>query len=141
MTEPRANGRARSEANRAALRALFESAAVYADRFPPHVRDALDVADELTPVVTAALEQRHTVVISGNAGDGKSHLGQRALDNLPNRTCIDVTKDTGAFTTPKDAVVFVRDVSALSNDQDLAAVRAAQDAGAALLLTTNEGPL
>lgn len=141
MTEPRADRRARSEVTRAALRALFESGAVYADRFPPHVRDALDVADELTPVVTAALEQHRTVVISGNAGDGKSHLAQRALDNLPNRTCIDVTKDTGAFNAPKDAVVFVRDVSALSNDQTLAAVKTAQDAGAALLMTINEGPL
>jgi hypothetical protein len=142
MADPRSDARSRSEASRAELRALFESGAVYADRFPPHVRDALDVADELTPVVSDALFRRDTVVIAGNAGDGKSHLAQRALDKLSSRTCVDVTRDTAMnFAVPQDAVVFIRDVSGLSDEQSLVAVRQAQDAGAALLITINEGPL
>jgi Parvovirus non-structural protein NS1 len=142
MNESRADARSRSEASRAELRALFESGAVYADRFPPHVRDALDVPDELTPVVSQALARRETVVIAGNAGDGKSHLAQRALDQLPTRTCVDVTRDTGEnFAVQQDAVVFIRDVSALTDSQSLAAVRVAQRARAALLITINEGPL
>ncbi|MEJ7783457.1 MAG: hypothetical protein WKF96_01555 [Solirubrobacteraceae bacterium] len=40
-----------------------------------------------------------------------------------------------------DAVVFVRDVSGLSDDQALSAVEVAQRAGNALLITINEGPL
>src|SRR4051794_8713023 len=101
----------RAEATKKELRALFESGAVYADRFPPHVRDALDVPDDLTTVVQKALLARQTVVIAGNAGDGKSHLAQRALDQMPTRTCIEVTQNTRDFASiPEDAVVFVRDV-------------------------------
>jgi hypothetical protein len=133
---------ARSEATKAELRELFERGAVYADRFPPHVRDALDVPDPLTEVVRDALVARETVVLSGNAGDGKSHLAQRALDGLPTRTCVEVTASTRDFTTiPPEATVFVRDVSALTDDQALAAVEAARAAGCGLLITVNEGPL
>ena len=141
MPEPTADA-SRSEATRKELRSLFESGAVYADRFPPHVRDALDVPDELTEVVCKALVARQAVVISGNAGDGKSHLAQRALDQMPTRTCVEVTKGTKDFAhIPEDAVVFLRDVSALSDRQALDAVAAAQAAGSAVLVTINEGPL
>src|SRR5439155_22197448 len=79
------------EATRTELRDLLERGALYADRFPPSLRDALDVADPLTELVTRALGERKAVVLSGNAGDGKSHLAQRALDALPTRSCIEVT--------------------------------------------------
>jgi hypothetical protein len=79
------------EATRTELRDLLERGALYADRFPPSLRDALDVADPLTDLVTSALGERKSVVLSGNAGDGKSHLAQRALDALPTRSCIEVT--------------------------------------------------
>jgi hypothetical protein len=132
----------RSEATRKELRTLFESGAFYADRFPPNVRDALDVPDELPAVVCEALSAREAVVIAGNAGDGKSHLAQRALDQMPMRTCFEVTKSTTDFSTvPPDGVVFLRDVSALTDEQTLDAVAAAQAAGSAILITINEGPL
>lgn len=98
--------------------------------------------DPLTEVVTAALKDGKAVVLSGNAGDGKSHLAQRALDALPSRSCIDISSSgatPGAIAS--DTVVFVRDVSALSDEQTLAAVEAATSAGAPLLITINEGPL
>lgn len=127
---------------RAALREMLERGALYADRFPPSLRDALDVADPLTELVSAALLERKSVVLSGNAGDGKSHLAQRALDALPSRSCIQVTSDHPAREpVPDDAVVFVRDASALTNAEVLSAVAAAQSGHAPLLITINEGPL
>jgi len=62
------------DATRADLRNLLERGALYADRFPPSLRDALDVPDPLTGLVIQALVERKSVVLSGNAGDGKSHL-------------------------------------------------------------------
>jgi hypothetical protein len=130
------------EATRTELRDLLERGALYADRFPPSLRDALDVPDPLTDLVTLALGERKSVVLSGNAGDGKSHLAQRALDALPSRSCIEVTAGHPALDpVPQDAVVFVRDASALTNAEVLAAVAAAHNAGAPLLITINEGPL
>lgn len=124
------------------LRQLFERGAVYADRFPPHVRAALDVPDPLTEVVAQALRERRSVVISGNAGDGKSHLAQRALDLAPGRSCLEVTSATEVpSSVPAETVVFVRDVSALTNQQVISAVKLARDSNAPALITINEGPL
>src|SRR5581483_603392 len=133
---------ASSKDTRAALREMLERGALYADRFPPSLRDALDVPDPLTEPVAAALMERKSVVLSGNAGDGKSHLAQRALDTLPSRSCIQVTSDHPVTEPiPADAVVFVRDASALTNAEVLSAVTAAHTAQAPLLITINEGPL
>jgi hypothetical protein len=130
------------EATRTELRDMLERGALYADRFPPSLRDALDVADPLTELVTRALGERKAVVLSGNAGDGKSHLAQRALDALPTRSCIEVTAGHPAPTpVPRDTVVFIRDASALTNAEVLTAVVAAVDGQAPLLITINEGPL
>src|SRR5262245_46105159 len=98
------------EATKAGLRSLLERGARYGDRFPTSLRAALDVPDPLTDLVTGALANRKSVVLSGNAGDGKSHLAQRALDSLPSRSCIEVTASHPApEPVPSDAVVFVRD--------------------------------
>src|SRR3954466_843733 len=122
MPEPQTEA-PRSEATKAQLRELFERGAVYADRFPPHVRNALDVPDQLTEVVKAALLAERSVVISGNAGDGKSHLAQRALDEIGSRNCVEVTASSGELhAIPGDAVVFLRDVSALTDAQTVQAV-------------------
>src|SRR5690242_4811972 len=104
------------DTTRAELRDLLERGALYADRFPPSLREALDVSDPLTDTVTTALSRRSSVVLSGNAGDGKSHLAQRALDVLPSRSCIEITAGhPPQKPVPQDAVVFVRDASALTN--------------------------
>lgn len=142
MTELAEETPERAEATARQLRELFERGAVYADRFPPHVRDALDVPDPLTEVVARTLRGRMSVVISGNAGDGKSHLAQRALDLLPARSCIDVTSTSVLPTDVQpESVVFVRDVSALTDEQTIASVQLARRCGAPLLITINEGPL
>lgn len=124
------------------LRRLFESGALWADRWSSDVRAALDVADPLLPVVVGALEQRGSVVICGDPGDGKSHLAQRALDNLASRDCVEITGERPLPTAlGRDSLVFIRDVSALSDEEVLAATRAAHEAEAPLLITINEGPL
>jgi hypothetical protein len=132
----------RVEASPKDVRALFERGDVYADRWSPEVRSALDVADPLTDVVTNALEARQSVVLSGNAGDGKSHLAQRALDRLPARRCLEVTARLPVPSPiPADSLIFIRDASSLSYEEVLTAARSAQAAGAPLLITVNEGPL
>ena len=77
-----------SEVPIGALREIFESGSVYADLWPSEIRAALDVSDPLLPIVVEALQHGTSVVLSGNAGDGKSHLAQRALDSLTPRRCI-----------------------------------------------------
>lgn len=124
------------------LRALFERGAVYADRWGPEVRNALDVQDPLTDVVTAALEAGKSVVLSGNAGDGKSHLAQRALDRLTARRCFEVTAALPIpEPVPVDALIFLRDASSLNDESVLRTVSLAKRAGAPIIVTINEGPL
>ena len=131
-----------ADANKAEIRELFERGDVYADRWGPQLRAALDVSDPLVELVAGALQNGRSVVLSGNAGDGKSHLAQCALDRLPSRTCLEVTADHMLpNSVPAEAIVFVRDVSSLSNAQALQTARDAAAAGSPLLLTINEGPL
>jgi hypothetical protein len=126
----------------ALLSSVFERGVVYADKWAPDVREALDIADPLTEKIVAALQGRQIVLISGNAGDGKSHLAQQALARLPNRTCLEVSNGTriGAE-VPAETVVFVRDASALLDEAIINAVNDARAYGLALLITINEGPL
>ncbi len=133
----------RPEASKIEIRELFERGTVYADRWTSEVRSVLDVPDSpLTDAVTSALNERRSVVIAGNAGDGKSHLAQCALDRLATRTCFEVTFDTPApDPVPRDSIIFIRDASSLSDQTVLATVQASRSAGATLLMTINEGPL
>lgn len=129
-------------ASRSDLRQLFEQGAVYADRWTSEVRTALDVRDPLAEVVASALAARKSVILAGNAGDGKSHLAQVALDRMSTRSCFEVTQQTPApDPVPADALLFIRDASSLSDDAVLSAAAAARAAGAPLLMTINEGPL
>lgn len=128
--------------SKAEIRRLFESGDVYADRWTTEIRAALDVADPLLPAVLAALDAGKSVVLSGNAGDGKSHLAQRALDSRTTRRCVEVTKQHPVpGSVQANSIVFVRDASGLSDSDVLAATKTATDAGAPLLITINEGPL
>jgi hypothetical protein len=129
-------------AGRSEIREIFERGAVYADRWTAEVRATLDVPDELAEVVADALAAKRSVILAGNAGDGKSHLAQCALDRLSPRTCFEVTRDSPAPSpVPKDSVIFIRDASSLTDEEILNTVRQTFDAEATLLLTINEGPL
>ncbi|WP_433267186.1 hypothetical protein ACQPWR_05525 [Micromonospora vinacea] len=132
----------RTDVSRKDLRSIFEGGAVYADRWSPEVRAALDVSDVLADTVMKALQDGKSVVLSGNAGDGKSHLAQRALDQFPSRRCLEITEHHALpDVVPGDALIFIRDASGLSDARVLNTVNRARKAGAPLLVTINEGPL
>ena len=61
---------------------LFEWGAVFADRWPTAVRHRLDVPDPLADPIRAALKSGRSAVLTGSAGDGKSHLAMTVLDDL-----------------------------------------------------------
>ena len=121
---------------------LFERGAVFADRWPTAVRHRLDVPDLLAGQVRGALRAGRHVVITGAAGDGKSHLAMTVLDDLAPVSVHEVIREqplpTGLL---PGTVVFLRDVSALTDWDVLTAIRQAIDHGLNLLLTINEGPL
>lgn len=124
------------------LSSVFERGVVYADKWSPHVREALDIEDPLTDKIVKALQDRAVVIICGNAGDGKSHLAQQALARLPNRTCQEVTGSSQVGSdTPPETVIFIRDASALLDNVIINSVQTAQAQGLPLLITINEGPL
>jgi hypothetical protein len=121
---------------------LFERGAVFADKWPTAVRHKLDVPDPLTHPVREALKTGRHVVITGAAGDGKSHLAMTVLDDLAPIAMHEVVRAQSLPTNlPAGTVVFLRDVSALTDDDVLAAIARATEDHLALLLTINEGPL
>lgn len=121
---------------------VFEQGVVYADKWSPETRAALDIPDPLTDVVSRHLAAGVSVIITGNAGDGKSHLAHQALAPLmPSITCHQVTEDSDLGGLPGGSVVFVRDASALSDEAILRAVRQCEEFRLPLLITINEGPL
>jgi hypothetical protein len=137
-----AGGTLADQAGRSEIRQIFERGEVFADRWPAEVRAALDVPDELAAVIAEALSSKQSVILAGNAGDGKSHLAQCALDRLSPRSCFEVTRESPAPSlVPKDSVIFIRDASGLSDEEILDTVARTFEADATLLLTINEGPL
>lgn len=124
------------------LSEIFEQGIVYADKWAPDVRLALDVPDPLTDIIANGLRSGRRVVISGNAGDGKSHLAQQALGLLPSRSCLEITVDTD-ITPDRVAgqVIFVRDASALPDSILHKVVDLATQYDLPMLMTINEGPI
>ena len=121
---------------------LFERGAVFADRWPAKVRLALDVPDPLTDHIRAALKEGRHVVITGAAGDGKSHLAMTVLDDLAPVTVHELVRGQPLPDgIPPNTVVFLRDVSALTDSEVLEAVHHARERSLTLLVTVNEGPL
>ena len=121
---------------------LFERGAVFADRWPTAVRHRLDVPDPLAGSVRAALKAGRHVVITGAAGDGKSHLAMTVLDDLAPLSVHEVVRGQSLPDgLPERTVVFFRDVSALTDADVLTSIRQAIEHKLTLLLTVNEGPL
>lgn len=125
----------------AELADLFERGAVFADRWPTAVRVSLDVADPLAGAVREALHAGSHVVVAGAAGDGKSHLAMTVLDDLGANYHEVLRGPEIPDGLPAGTVVFLRDVSALTDEDVLLAVRHASARSLTLFLTINEGPL
>ena len=123
-------------------RSLLERGAVFADTWPEPVRDLLNIEDPLVGEVVAALEERRSVILAGNAGDGKTHLAQQALGRLEDLDVVAVRRGEPAVVTDADrSIVFIKDASGLTNEAILEAVQTARRTGAPFLITINEGPL
>lgn len=121
---------------------LFEKGAVFADRWPAAVRHRLDVPDPLAGTIRAALKAGQHVVITGAAGDGKSHLAMTVLDDFAPVLVHEVVRGQSLPDgLPEGTVVFFRDVSAMTDADVLASVQHAVEHSLTLLLTVNEGPL
>src|SRR5437879_1364402 len=123
------------------LAEVFTQAAVYADRLDLPTRAALHIDDLLVEEVAQALAAGRWVVLCGNAGDGKSHLAQMALDRLRSRAVVEVARGVPAAPLGPGDVVFVRDASGVSGSELLRTAKRAQAANATLLVTANHGPL
>lgn len=123
------------------LRELLEGGEVYADRISAEARRALHVPDPLEAPVAQALSSGRSVLLTGNAGDGKSHLAQTVLAGCDRPVVALTQQRPQAHALTAADVLFIRDASALTDEEVSAGVAAAQAVGASLLVTVNEGPL
>src|SRR4051794_1384397 len=93
---------------------IFRRGDVFADKWPPSVRQALHVDDPLVARVVGALSARRSVVIAGNAGDGKSHLALMTLQRLNGRLpVIPARRGDTAPLLDAGSVLYIRDASQL----------------------------
>ena len=123
------------------LRAALVAGDVYADALDFETRAALHVGDPLVSVVADALAAGRSVVLAGNAGDGKSHLAQMALGRLSSRAVVLWSADHRPEATADGAVTFLRDASEVDADNVLLAIDHARRANGPVLATVNAGPL
>ncbi|MDQ0940734.1 hypothetical protein [Streptomyces sp. V1I1] len=122
------------------LAMLFRRGEVYADSWPVDVRRQLNVEDPLVELVTQGLDDGQHVVITGNAGDGKSHLLSMALDASRPRRSIEAEDRSPDALTSGDRL-FIRDAATLDDAAILAWTEAATAKDCQLVITLNEGPL
>ncbi|MEO3747134.1 hypothetical protein [Plantactinospora sp. B5E13] len=123
-----------------ALTALFRRGEIYADSWPDEVRRRLNVEDPLADLLTTALDSSRHVVLTGNAGDGKSHLAVTAMAAAKRKNTLEPESAVVPRVRAGDRV-FIRDAAAVSDEAILTWTSAALSAGAQLVITLNEGPL
>lgn len=122
------------------LTALFRRGEIYADSWPDDVRRRLNVEDPLADLLAAALDSGRHVVLTGNAGDGKSHLAVTAMAAARRKNTLEPDSVEPARVRTGERV-FIRDAAAVSDEAILAWTSAALSASAQLVITLNEGPL
>ena len=106
------------------LCSLYYGEGSNADLTSREARERVHVATDLDELVTELLAAGRDVVLTGNPGDGKSHLARRL-------------QDRGALAGAE----LVSDLSERDTGQVVDAWRAAHAAGRRVLLCGNEGPL
>ncbi len=75
---------------------LYNSESCYADRLTPEQLDAIHIRTPLEDFVLSALRERKDVVLTGNPGDGKTHLLmrlQKTLDAMKVDVHLDATAE------------------------------------------------
>lgn len=106
------------------LLSLYYGSGTNADLTTQEARDLLHVRTSLDERITATLREGVSVILTGNPGDGKSHLARRLLER-------------GEL----EGASVLLDVSALSAEAALAAWSGHRRAGRRFLFCANEGPL
>jgi hypothetical protein len=124
------------------LRTVFRQGDVYADRWSENVRDLLHIVEPVESDIKTALEAGRSVVISGNAGDGKSHLALRVLKECDSGRVKpwEDPSDTPPNVNAGD-LLFVPDASRFEFDELAKVVESVIEAQGQMLITVNEGPL
>lgn len=106
------------------LCSLYLGEGTNADLTSPEARDRVHVATELDELVAALLESGRDVVLTGNPGDGKSHLARRL-------------QDRGALGRAE----LISDLSERDTREVVKTWRTLRASGRRVLLCGNEGPL
>ena len=123
---------------------VFLRGDVYADRWSEAVRRELHIQDPLEDPIVEALKQGVSVVICGNAGDGKSHLALAVKERALGGSSRDVFCWRPGEKRPqvtKGSLLYVPDASQFGFDEIIKAADECHEAEASLLVTINEGPL
>jgi len=106
------------------LRSLYLGEGTNADLTSAQARRRLHVATDLDKLIPLKVEQGMTVVVTGNPGDGKSHL-------------VRLLMDMGRLSRAE----VLSDLSAVPEREAVAFWRLARAKGHPLVLCANEGPL
>jgi len=90
-----------------AVRALYRASAAVADHHDQAMIDSLHVSTALDEYLVAEAEARHVVFVTGNPGDGKTHLIRKMQSRFPDgvQVCLDANE------RPDDALVAMVDAA------------------------------
>lgn len=64
------------------LQKLYRDTSAYSDRLQPHQREAIHIKTRLEDFVRDRLQAGYSVILTGNAGDGKTHILSRLVDTV-----------------------------------------------------------
>jgi hypothetical protein len=103
---------------------LYRSSNSYADRLSAEELEWVDVDLGLNDHIRELVGARHQIIITGNPGDGKTHLIERLRPDLE-----------------KAGALVLTDANVLSDEEILAKWRDCNDRGQAMVLAINEWPL
>lgn len=124
-TEPPAqDGREQGWEDQTFVERLYRSTNSYADRLNAQELEAINVDLGVEGYLLSEVEQDRQVVVTGNPGDGKTHLIERLRAQLENR-----------------GTVVITDANALSDEEILSAWRSCRQERKPLVLAINEWPL
>ncbi|MFF4876334.1 hypothetical protein [Micromonospora sp. NPDC000668] len=103
---------------------LYRSSNSYADRLTSEELEWVDVDLGLNDKMLGLAEDGHQIIVTGNPGDGKTHLIERLRPALE-----------------KAGALVLTDANELSDDEILSQWRDCDDGGRAMVLAINEWPL
>jgi len=106
------------------LQKLYRDTSAYSDRLQRDQREAIHITTRLEGYVLSKLEAGYSIILTGNAGDGKTHILTGLLDAI-------------AYTGAR----VILDASAVKSRQIIQEWQNALQAGVPFCMATNEWPL